>query len=76
MDTKTFQVLVEQDEDGVYVAEVPGIPACYAQGRTYEEAIENIRDVLEMCIEEMKSRGEEIPFQSEIIGIKRLEIAV
>ena len=76
MPTKRFQVVIEQDEDGLFVAEVPGIRACYAQGKTFEEAIDNIKDVLAMCLEEMKERGEEIPFQGEIIGVKRVEVAV
>jgi predicted RNase H-like HicB family nuclease len=76
MATRNYQVVIEQDEDGYFVAEVPGIKACYTQGRTFEEVIENIKDVLQMCLEEMKSRGEEPPEQSEIIGIKRLEVAV
>lgn len=76
MTTRYYQVIIEQDEDGIFVAEVPGIRACYAQGKTYEEVIENIKDVLHMCLEEMKSSGQDIPEQSEIIGIKRIEVAV
>ena len=59
MATRNYQVVIEQDEDGFFVAEVPGVRACYAQGKTFEEAIKNIKDVLEMCLEEMKSRGED-----------------
>ncbi len=76
MPVHVFQAVVEQDEDGVFVAEVPGIRACYAQGDTYEEAMTNIRDVLEMCLEQMRASGEQIPRQNEIIGIKRLEVTV
>lgn len=76
MPTHHFQVIIEQDEGGIFVAEVPGIRACYTQGKTFEEAIENIKDVLAMCLEEMKERGQEIPLQGEIIGVKRVEVAV
>jgi predicted RNase H-like HicB family nuclease len=76
MPIRNYQVVIEQDEDGFYVAEVPGVKACYTQGKTFEEVMANIREVLEMCLEEMKSRGEEIPEQSEIIGIKRIEVSV
>jgi predicted RNase H-like HicB family nuclease len=41
-----FQVIVEQDEAGYFVAECPALRACYTQGKTYEEAIENIKDVI------------------------------
>ena len=74
MPNQVFQIVIEQDEDGVFVAEVPGLRACYAQGDTYEEVLANIKDVLEMCLEEMKARGEAIPTQNEIIGVKRVEV--
>ena len=76
MENYEFHVMIEQDEDGVYVAEVPAIRACYAQGRTFEEAIENVCDVLKMCLREMIQRGEEIPRPGEIVGLKRVEVAV
>ena len=71
-----FQVIVEQDEAGNFVAECPALRACYTQGKSYEEAIENIKDVITLCLEDLKSRKKRIPRQPEIIGVKRLEIAV
>ena len=71
-----FQVIVEQDEAGYFVAECPALRACYTQGRTYEEAMENIKDVIALCLEDLKSRKQKIPVQPEIIGVRRLEIAV
>ena len=70
-----FQVVVEQDESGFFVAECPALKACYTQGRTYEEAIRNIRDVIALCVADLKARGAEIPHQAEIIGVKRIEVA-
>jgi len=70
-----FQVLVEQDEAGYFVAECPALRACYTQGRSYEAVIANIKDVIALCLAGMKERGERIPPQPEIIGIKRVEIA-
>lgn len=43
-----FQIVIEQDEAGYYVAECPALRACYTQGKTYEEVLENIKDVIEM----------------------------
>ncbi len=71
-----FQVIVEQDEAGYFVAECPALRACYTQGKTYEEAIKNIEDVIGLCLEDLKRRKQRIPVQPEIIGVKRLEIAV
>jgi predicted RNase H-like HicB family nuclease len=60
METYRFQVIVEQDEDGFYVADVPALAGCYTQGKTFEEALENIREVIAMCIQELRepARGQ------------------
>jgi predicted RNase H-like HicB family nuclease len=72
-----FQVIVEQDEDGLYVADVPALPGCHTQGQTFEEALANIREVVDMCVREMIEDGTPIdPHYPEVIGIKTLEIAV
>jgi len=72
-----LQVIIEQDEDGVFIAESPALQGCYAQGKTYEEAIENIKDVITMCIEELKEEKKKINLKyPEVIGIKSLEVAV
>lgn len=49
---REFYVIIEQDEDGLYVGEVPQLKGCYSQGRTLDELIENIREVIELCLEE------------------------
>lgn len=51
-----LQVIIEQDEDGYYIAECPALQGCYTQGETFEEAIENIKDVIAMCIYELKEK--------------------
>ena len=72
-----FQVVIEQDEDGVFVAECPALQGCYAQGDTFEEALENIKDVVAMCIEELKEEKKKVNLKyPEVIGIKTLEVAV
>ena len=60
MKTYPFQVIIEQDEDGYYVADVPALMGCHTQGKTFEEAIDNIREVIVMCIEELKEEGKDI----------------
>ncbi|MFW6163680.1 MAG: type II toxin-antitoxin system HicB family antitoxin [Planctomycetota bacterium] len=74
--TRVFQVIIEQDEAGLYVAECPALRACYTQGKTYEEVIANIKDVIALCLEELAARGEDIPTQPEIISVRRAEVAV
>ena len=47
-------VLVEKDEDGFFVVECPLLQGCYTQGKTIDEALKNIREVIELCLEEQK----------------------
>ncbi len=49
-----FRVIIEQDEDGVFVASVPAIPGCHSQGDSYEEVLKNIEEVIELCLEVAK----------------------
>ncbi|SFI35051.1 Predicted nuclease of the RNAse H fold, HicB family [Planctomicrobium piriforme] len=72
----TFQVLVEQDEEGWYVAECPALKGCYTQGKTYEEVMDNIRDVIELCLEELRASGQSVPTQPEIISVRRVEVVI
>jgi len=77
MNVFRFQVIIEQDEDGLYVADVPALQGCHAQGRTFEEAIENIKEVIAMCVQELREEGKSIETAyPEVIGIKTLEIVV
>ncbi|OGH15790.1 MAG: hypothetical protein A3C22_00235 [Candidatus Levybacteria bacterium RIFCSPHIGHO2_02_FULL_37_10] len=50
-----FRVIFEQDEDGIFIASVPAIPGCHTQGDTYEEAIKNIKEAIELCLEVAKN---------------------
>ena len=54
-----FKVLIEQDEDGMYVASVPELPGCYTQGKTLEQARERIKEVIELVLETDKDIKEE-----------------
>jgi len=52
-----FVVTIARDEDGMYVVECPSIPGCVSQGKTEEEAIENIKDAIKQCLEVRAERG-------------------
>ena len=47
---KEFYVVVEKDETGLFVGEVPQLRACYAQGSTMDEMLANIREVIALCL--------------------------
>ncbi len=61
MDYYNFKVLIEADESGGYVVECPQLQGCYTQGDTIEEALANIKEVIEMCLEELAERNEDMP---------------
>ena len=46
-----YTVLIEQDEDGIYIAKVPDIPDCYTQGKTVEQAMERMRKAIQVWLE-------------------------
>ena len=74
MKTYRFSVVVEKDSDGYYAlcAELQG---CYAQGITYEEAIANIKDAIQLHVADRLEAGEEVP-QAESVSMTSLEVAV
>jgi len=56
-----YRVLIEQDEDGVYVAEVPALPGCISQDRTREDAVENIKEAIAVYHESLEAHDDPIP---------------
>lgn len=52
---RQFTVVIEQDEDGYYVASVPSLPSCYTQARTLEELTPRIREVIALCLAEQNA---------------------
>ena len=56
-----YRVLIEQDEDGIYVAEVPALPGCISQGATRAEAIDNIKEAIAAYLESLTAHGDPIP---------------
>jgi len=68
-----FTVVVERDEDGVYIASCPALQGCYSQGDTYEEALENLKDAIRLHIQARLDVGEPIPIE---VAIDRVEVNV
>jgi predicted RNase H-like HicB family nuclease len=52
-----FNVTIERDEDGIWITECPAIPGCVSQGATKNEAIENIKDAIKVCLEVRAEKG-------------------
>ncbi|HQZ71486.1 MAG TPA: type II toxin-antitoxin system HicB family antitoxin [Anaerolineae bacterium] len=67
--TQDLYVVVERDEDGRFVGEVPQLRACYAQGHTLHEMLANIREVVALCLEDDPEAA-----VSEFVGVQKLTV--
>ena len=56
-----YTVVVEQDEDGVYISSCPALQGCHSYGETYEEALERLKDAIQLHIEARHCVGDPIP---------------
>jgi predicted RNase H-like HicB family nuclease len=65
-----YTVLIEQDEDGIYVAKVPEIAGCYTQGKDIQEVLERIKEAIEVCLE---SDNDDSP-PMRFIGIQKVQV--
>ena len=66
-----FRVLIEQDEDGAFVTEVPSLPGCVTQGATREQALANTREAIAGYLESLQAHGEPIPpsIDEEVVDV-------
>ena len=65
-----FNVIIEKDSEGWYVASVPEIPGCYTQGKTIQQVLERIKEAMAVCLE---ADGEDVK-PMKFIGIQRVEM--
>lgn len=70
MNEKIFNVIIEQDEDGIYVARVPEISGCYTQAKNVDELMKRIREAIEVCLEAEEENINPLKF----VGLQRIEI--
>ncbi len=70
MDTNRheFFVVIERDEDGYFIGEVPQLRACYSQGLTMDELLVNMREAIELCLED-QTDWSPLP---EFIGVQKI----
>ena len=77
---KEFKVILERDEDGYFVADVPALPGCHAQGKTMAELQKNIREVITLCLAEAKKnesyrrRIREFSYEPSFVGIDTVRV--
>jgi len=66
MQSYQFTVVIERDEDGIFIATCPVLAGCYTQGDTRDEALENIKDAIRLHLEARLDHGEFIPREVEV----------
>ena len=66
---KEFTVVIERDEDGLLVADVPELQGCHTQAKTMDELIKRIKEAIELCLEEQKEEP-----KTEFVGIQIVEV--
>jgi len=64
-----FNVIIERDEEGYFVASVPSLRGCHTQAKSLDELMERVREVIELCLE-----AQEEPPDTEFFGIQRVRI--
>ena len=65
-----FTVVIEQDEDGIYVVNVPELEGCYTQGKTLQEVLERVKEAIEVCLEGDKEQVNPMTF----VGIQKVRV--
>ncbi len=77
METKNkilhLPILVEQDEDNIFIVSCPVFKGCHSYGKTIDEALVNIREVIDMCIDEEKEKAPEI---NRFIGFREMQVSI
>ena len=66
-----FPIVIEMDEDGMYIVSCPMFSGCHSYGETIDEAMTNIAEAIELCAEERREN-----LSNRFIGIRDLEVAV
>jgi predicted RNase H-like HicB family nuclease len=68
---RQFDVVIERDEEGYYVASVPQLPGCHTQAKSLDEVTQRIREAVELCLEVAGSPKQTLEF----VGIQRITVA-
>jgi predicted RNase H-like HicB family nuclease len=66
-------ILVEQDEDNFFIVSCPVFKACHSYGATIDEALVNIKEVIDMCIEEEKEKA---PEMNRFVGFREMQVSI
>ena len=70
--TRQFDVVVEKDAEGYFMATVPALPSCHTQAKSLDELMSRIREAIELCLEVQGSPAEPLDF----VGVQRVTVGV
>lgn len=68
--SREFNVVIERDEEGYYVASVPTLPGCHTQARSLDELMERVREAIALCLEVQADAGSGLDF----VGVQRVSV--
>jgi predicted RNase H-like HicB family nuclease len=64
-----FPVTLDRDEDGVWIVECPSIPGCVSQGATKEEALENVKEAISLCLQVRAEQGLPLTVETRLVEV-------
>ncbi|MEH2409862.1 type II toxin-antitoxin system HicB family antitoxin [Nostoc sp.] len=70
--TREFNVIIERDSEGYFIASVPNLAGCHTQAKSLDELIDRIKEALELCLEVEQENTEALEF----IGVQRVSVQV
>jgi len=70
--TRAFDVVVEKDQDGYYIASVPALPGCHTQAKSLDKLMERIEEAIALCLEVAGTP----PATTEFVGVQRVSVSL
>ena len=64
-----FSVTIDRDEDGVWIAECPSIPGCVSQGVTKDDALEDVKEAIQLCLEVRAEKGIPLTIETRLVEV-------
>ena len=69
MERMKYRVIIEKDEDNMYVAKVPDLPGCSTEGKTRKELMKNVKEAIQAYLEALKKRGDHVPVEMVQVSV-------
>lgn len=64
-----YRVIIERDEDGMYLAKVPDLPGCATEGKTRKELMKNVKEAIQAYLEALKKHGDPVPIEMVQVSV-------